>query len=446
MTCRASSANYSHSDTFHIPVNRLAINQEFITQRWNTEEIWWQLMIISDDNETFRCLFCLSSTDGLFDWTEIDVAYMMNFTQFDFVIGNLLPFNNIDDCVGTYEQVFTWNDIIQNEITELQFSMIMVVIQIKHESKIVYKCPAMKSDESVCLDCGHNKILNAFYSSEHTSVHHIHLTRYEMLYIHQVNPISIALLDIDEAAFEMRIKSKGTAHDESVSFSIEFCLVWAPIEWNIVEIFVLLVFSNHHEDYYGVWTFNPLNGEECLDGGRTAFTFRNLSESNIFLDKSVSLQLHMRITYIESNYEVLYEDPLAKNGISDHNADDIIHFLLTDVSLNKPENCEFRETGPLISTGVRHIFWPWNLKWNDFEFVSFTFIIVWYMGNQKGNGNVKREVIKPNECALNECQITSSTHILWKCKRCKSIWYCCSNHQKRHWKLSHSKHCYFLPF
>eukprot|EP01084_Bolivina_argentea_P184125 317629_1 len=53
----------------------------------------------------------------------------------------------------------------------------------------------------------------------------------------------------------------------------------------------------------------------------------------------------------------------------------------------------------------------------------------------KSSNNSKR-------CSLFSCDKNGSMCKLQKCSRCKLTFYCCRNHQKKHWKLIHSEQCF----
>lgn len=44
-------------------------------------------------------------------------------------------------------------------------------------------------------------------------------------------------------------------------------------------------------------------------------------------------------------------------------------------------------------------------------------------------------------CALPSCTKTKHDNVMYKCKRCRLVRYCCRRHQKKDWKLIHSQQC-----
>ena len=60
------------------------------------------------------------------------------------------------------------------------------------------------------------------------------------------------------------------------------------------------------------------------------------------------------------------------------------------------------------------------------------------------------EQISGKRCGWNRCKIERkycNHHIEWKiCKGCKFVYYCCRNHQKKHWNSGHASQCKKLSF
>lgn len=54
--------------------------------------------------------------------------------------------------------------------------------------------------------------------------------------------------------------------------------------------------------------------------------------------------------------------------------------------------------------------------------------------------NIMKNIIKFRQCAYDNC-LKSNLKKYQKCKRCKSVFYCCRNHQKRDWNVNHRLVC-----